>query len=327
MSSSLVKLWFFSIALSALVLASSPALGQTAEQRQDAIEVVRQANAHYDQGEFQQALKMYRRSYRLLDDARLLYRIGLTYENLGNFVRAREYLEDYLLKDPESQYAGRIRAKIEQLATLEKNMQSYLAVNSEPRGAKVFLDGDVDSVEGTTPVRIPVGAGEHTVVLIFEGRRKLEDIVTVEPGQTIERTYRAEAGTNTEAPLESQPKEVVAAAPIQGPSQGSVGQGNSAVAPGTFRMIDLGPPTGIIALSWAVIAAGNLMILAAIWPFSDADIVDPSAGYAGVAMVGAGVYMLAIHDWSSVVEPSSLAFENGPFRLPQARQFTLRARF
>src|SRR5690606_32733210 len=136
-------------------------------------------------------LSDYQLSYSLTKDDRVLYRIGLCYENLSNYQRAREHLELYLLADPRSQYRDRIEAKLSTLRELEATMQAFLSVTTDPPGGRVWVNRKDGPPAGIAPARIPVGPGTHTV-LVRLGEREIEDRVTVAERETVERTYRAD---------------------------------------------------------------------------------------------------------------------------------------
>ncbi|WP_233497067.1 PEGA domain-containing protein [Lujinxingia litoralis] len=165
-----------------------------AQGKDAALDRVREANGHYDAGEFDDALLKYRQAYDVLEDVRLLYRIGLSYENLGNYARARQMLLRYLELDEESPVEGRVRAKIDQLRDLETNIQAYLAIETVPSGATVYLNGYMGQAEGTAPLTMPVGAGENVVTLVFPDRQRLQVVVDVGAGQRVERLFQVGPG-------------------------------------------------------------------------------------------------------------------------------------
>lgn len=244
---------------------ASAAFGQTTADRQASLDLVRQGNEHYDAGEFRDAIRLYKQAHRELGDDRLLYRIGLSYEYVNNVIRAREYLTAFLEADPQTPFAGRIAAKIERLDTIEETVQSYLAVSSEPAGATVYLNGDLGSPEGKTPLTVPVGPGEHLITLVFEDRRRIEEAVSVNAGQTFEHHIQVRAGAATvpepepapEPAPEPEPTDVaVATAPVDTP-----------IAPRhreTLTEVSLTAPTWGLGLAWTGLIVGDLMIVGGI---------------------------------------------------------------
>ncbi|HWZ97760.1 MAG TPA: PEGA domain-containing protein [Candidatus Dormibacteraeota bacterium] len=61
--------------------------------------------------------------------------------------------------------------------------QSFVQVNSDPPGAKIFLDGI--SAKTVTPSRINVPIGVHTLVIRLEGYDPVRRTVQVSPGRTV----------------------------------------------------------------------------------------------------------------------------------------------
>lgn len=179
--------WFGALVAVVALCFCAPLYAQGSDE---ALDTVREANGHYDAGEFSRALLKYRQAYDVLEDVRLLYRIGLSYENLGNYARARQTLLRYLELDNDSPVEGRVRAKIDQLRDLEENIQAYLVIDSVPAGATVYLNEYMGEPEGEAPVTMPVGAGENIVTLVFPDRQRLQAVVEVGAGATVERIFQ-----------------------------------------------------------------------------------------------------------------------------------------
>ncbi len=173
------------VAVTALVLLGNLASASAS----DPLDKVRQANSFYDNGQFENALRLYREAHDELDDPRLLYRIGLSYENLGNYERGRAFLERYLKEDPDSPVKGRVEASIRQLRDLEGAIQAYLLIETEPAGVDIFLHGYMGEPEASSPATIPVGAGSNRVTLVFDGGQRLEVDIEVGAGSTEERFF------------------------------------------------------------------------------------------------------------------------------------------
>lgn len=173
------------LALTAMALTSTA----TTAWAQEPLDKVRQANTAYDGGDFKEALRLYREAYDELDDERLLYRIGLSYENIGNYAEGRRYLERYLQEDPDSPVRGRVEASINQLRELEGAIQAYLSVETEPSGVDIYLHGYLGEPAAVSPATIPVGAGNNEVTLVFEEGQRLEVNVNVPAGTTEERFF------------------------------------------------------------------------------------------------------------------------------------------
>lgn len=302
---------------------------------EDSLDTVREANQRYDGGAFVEALRLYRVAYDQMSDARLLYRIGLTYEHIGNYQRAREVLEHYLREDPESPVRGRVEANILSLQRLEENIQSYLRVETEPAGAEVFLHGYFGKSEGLTPVTIPVGAGENVVTLLFPEGQRLEVPVEVRAGGTEERFFQIgtaarpsdEVASVETPPVEASPEIVVEEERSEegevqaewGEEEGEreeqpVAQTEDVIPmPGsepeqtrTIQLdhVDLGPPRVVLVSSVALITLGNLLLASGVitsigQASGGEDFDDLSAGgfYVGGAVLTAGGIFLMGRKW------------------------------
>jgi hypothetical protein len=77
--------------------------------------------------------------------------------------------------------------------TLENTTQpTVLAIESEPEGAEVWVDG---KQVGTTPLRVPVAPGQHEIDVIKEGRRTKHVEVTLRPGVNESFSFRLARST------------------------------------------------------------------------------------------------------------------------------------
>lgn len=288
-----------------MVLAASanatPAFAQDDKAR--AIELISQANSSYDGGDFRTALEKYREAYGITEDPRVLYRIGLTYENLANYQRAREHLELFLLAEPNSKYAGRVKSKVENLRKLEANLQSSVRVESTPAGAQVWIDTEIGKPMGVTPVRIPVGPGGHSVLLKKEGFDPVRATFSVEAGQTVEKAFDLDSGESTdpEAPVAQPP---VAEAPVES-TEPPTQQPQQPRAPeliGVPTRVSLGPSTGVAALSWISLSVGFAVLTLSTIAAAGGFFLAPD-GLATAFIIGGGLtilggYFLWIHDYT-----------------------------
>lgn len=313
--------WLAAVALTMTMMAPGVAFAD----RDAALDMVRQANTHYDAGQFSEALRLYRDAYDRLDDERLLYRIGLSYENMGNYMRARQFLEEYLERDPDSPVRGRVEANLQQLEALEANIQAYLDIETDPAGAEIYLHGYMGESEGTAPAQVPVGAGQNQVTLVFPEGQRLEVTIEVGAGRRVERFFQVGTASRPVARDEDSDdvssqeiasietpdvREGPVVDPVEEPDGEQVETGETTVAdedvipmPGTERRhtrpvrldhVDAGPPVWASALAFLGILGGNLIIASGIFAqFSDE--VDAELGTSlavgSIGVVG-GVYLL-----------------------------------
>ena len=305
------------------LLACVPALAQTDAAR--TVQLIGEANAAYDGGDYMTALQKYREAYVSSgEDARVLYRIGMTYENLKNYQRAREHFELFLLADPKTKYAERVRRKISNLTKLEQTLQSRLSIVTAPSGANVWVDVTTGRPAGVTPVELPVGPGRHTLVIQKEGFNEIRVDVEVGEGQTVERSYDL-GGQGVAQPAEPPPA-VEQPAPAPPPSTNAPAPPEMAMGPET--RVFLGPSRGTAALAWLSIAAGwGFLVAAGIMTldgFFPGGLVGGSY-FVGGGLVVLGGYLLWFRNYRKTLPPA--ATTQGPWNPPPHRAMGLQLRF
>ena len=115
--------------LAALAFASSA----RAENLEKARAALRDANQHYDLGEYQQALDKFKEAYRNHEEPALLFNIAQCERLLGqNEEAAREY-RMYLIKVPKAPNRDAVRALIDKLDATIKNDNA--TKNAPPQGS------------------------------------------------------------------------------------------------------------------------------------------------------------------------------------------------
>ena len=73
------------------------------------------AQAHFDSGAYEDALREFSEAYRLSGRAKLLYNLYLCHERLGDLNAAIDHLARYLDADPDAANAAALRARLEHL--------------------------------------------------------------------------------------------------------------------------------------------------------------------------------------------------------------------
>jgi tetratricopeptide (TPR) repeat protein len=108
----------------AVVLASaSAAFAQDADA--DARRAFRLAQAHYDNGEFEQAAVGFEEAYRLSQRPQLLYNMYVAYRDAQNVQRAADALQRYLDQVPDAPDRDQLRSRLERMqAALTSQGQS-----------------------------------------------------------------------------------------------------------------------------------------------------------------------------------------------------------
>ncbi|MEZ4462321.1 MAG: tetratricopeptide repeat protein [bacterium] len=270
----------------AVCLCASAATAQ--ENHAEAVELIRAANADFDNGDFRASIIKYRRAYKLADDARILYRLGVAYEKTGNYQRASEHLSMFVLSDPEGPYAERTRQKIAELRARESE-QAFVTFESTPSGARVFINGDTVS-EGMTPLTVPVGVGQIEAVIASEDSQ-LQDAFNVAPGDTVKRVYDLAQNKLVSSVTEKRDDPVVATTmPVAMP----------------MTYVSIAPPQSVSVIGWIAMSLGWVATVAGGYLGN----IGMASG--GVGMFAIGGYLIFIRDWTADLPDAQPAGQMAP---------------
>ncbi len=170
---------------SLLALAASPAFAQEAGATADEADVeFRLGNQAYSNRDYREALSHYFASNRLAPNRNVTFNIARCYENLGMFVEAWRYFRTYQKgskDDDERQKVGEALDRIGQKL-------GVLKVESEPPGARIYLNRVDLGSYGNTPGDVPVEPGTYEIIVEADGYEsaKVSD-VEVKAGDVITR--------------------------------------------------------------------------------------------------------------------------------------------
>lgn len=174
------------------------------EDRQELGRLFSRAKSAYESENYREAIAALSQAHELFPEPNILYRIGDAYENLGELEPAIEYYRRYVEAAPDASDSGLVSRRIEdlerRLASLRESVQDEPAdqepedaaflIDTNPPGAAVRVDGDL--VGSTTPVRLAVVPGAHTIEISLERHASLTRDVVVEAGETISLVYQLE---------------------------------------------------------------------------------------------------------------------------------------
>ncbi len=200
-----------SLVLYTLALAA-PAVARTADAQAGSENAGKEASRHfqrgvdlYNEGDLRGALVEFRKAYKLLPRASVLYNIGQTEYQVQEYAQALRTLERFLAETgPNAAHRSEVQETIEVL----RGRVGYIAVTSDQVDCDVSVD---DQPAGTTPLgrSVLVSIGHRKVVLACAGRPRVSREVDVASGETVK--VHLEAGA---APAGS------AAAASAGPESG-----------------------------------------------------------------------------------------------------------
>lgn len=194
-------------------LLPSPARGQTppASETLSAEARFQRGVTLYNDGDFAQALLEFRRAYQSSPDFRVLYNIGLTEFQMGDYAAAYRTLSRYLSEGGAAVPEDRKRTVTAELQKLELRV-GKLEIVVDVEGAQLTID---DVSQGTSPPPSPilVTAGARRVVARL-GERTATEVVEVAGGETRRVVLRLPAPASKEA---SPPGPVAPALPASPP--------------------------------------------------------------------------------------------------------------
>ena len=160
-------------------ISGAPAVYAQAPDPAEIQSLVDDGNRLFGEGAFLEALEKYQRAYELSGAHGLLYMIGRSYERLGMLKKALEAFRTFV-SNPDVPDGPRGKAEMA-ISVLEERLSTgRLAIQVEPFGAEVFVDGEP---KGTAPIDpLTVDAGPHEVVARAPGRVEVRRKVAVPGG-------------------------------------------------------------------------------------------------------------------------------------------------
>jgi len=166
------------------IVATSPAAVFADENKARA--EFKQGVAAARRGQFGVAANHYRKSLRYKPHARTYFNLGVVLEELKQYGEALDAYQNFV----RTAIAKRDRVQVEEIeariANLRQRLAALVVVTSEPGGATVYVDGS-DRAAGTTPLKLSLPPGPHTMRLTMPRRQPQEKTVNVEP--EIDQTF------------------------------------------------------------------------------------------------------------------------------------------
>jgi tetratricopeptide (TPR) repeat protein len=254
-------------------------------EKKELASLIEAGKSAYDRGEFEKSLRYFQDAYDIFQHPDLLYRIGLCYERLGEDQEAVRYYRSFLKEVPDAKERGRIEKQIRVIEKRLAEKASRIRVNTEPTGAVVFINDEINGPAGYTPTELPVSAGNYKLIIKKEGYRDVVDTVDVPEGQTVQLKY-----------------------PLQKENTGGAGGGGVSISKGPILLGALGLVSlGVGIFSYAKYTEKQALIDS--WQDQSRDIERPANFretydernlYGGVA-VGTGVIALGALTWGTVL--------------------------
>jgi tetratricopeptide (TPR) repeat protein len=102
-------------ALVVLALVATPAFGEPRSAQAKADVLFEQAQAHYQAGEFQAAIPLFKEAYELVHDPVYLFNVAQSYRKVADCLNAFDYYNRYLAQDPKSKQHDKVSAWLREL--------------------------------------------------------------------------------------------------------------------------------------------------------------------------------------------------------------------
>jgi hypothetical protein len=146
---------------------TSPAANPSAKVKAEAARRVARGGEAYDQGRYEEALRLYLAAYDLIELPEILFNVGLAREKMLDFEGCVRSFRNFLLRtanDPNAAPSFRVRAE-ERAARCRQQAAVVLHVSSIPAGARVTVSSTkaADSFAGRTPVDLRLSPGSYVV--------------------------------------------------------------------------------------------------------------------------------------------------------------------
>ncbi len=150
----------FAPALLALWLAAPPVhADNTADEADVAFELGNQA---YARREYQEALRNYFLSYRLVPNRNVLFNIARCYEAQDRFNEAYRYYNDLLAM----QLPASDRREVTQALARIRPHVALVRIETEPPGAEIFVDREDLGSRGLSPQTLARPAGKRRIRVV-----------------------------------------------------------------------------------------------------------------------------------------------------------------
>ena len=143
--------WLHPLVVVSLVLATSPARAD--DPKALARGKLVEGSEKLKQGEYTQALTLFKEAYDLVPSPKIFYNFGLAYSNLGRATEAVEAFEKFL--DEANDASPEARANAERHKSELLPQIGSVVVQCDVDGAEISIDG---RLKGVTPRKNPVRA-------------------------------------------------------------------------------------------------------------------------------------------------------------------------
>ena len=133
---------------------------------------------------YEGALEQFFSAERLSPSPRTVYNVGLCFLQLRRDEDAYLFLSEYLDGTDDADGAAQRREFAESTLRQLEHRVARVVVQSDPPGARIYVDQREHGVWGVTPRTLALSVGPHTIRVELEGYRIAEAEVTARSGQS-----------------------------------------------------------------------------------------------------------------------------------------------
>jgi outer membrane receptor protein involved in Fe transport len=170
------------LALSLLLVSWPSFANNTADEADVAFEL---GNEAYAKGNYNEALRSYFTSYRLVPNRNVLFNIARCYEAQNRFNEAYRYYNDLASESLPDDDAAEIRRSLERL----RHKVALVRVTTSPEGADVYIDRADLGSRGQSPQTLALSPGRHKVMVKKDGYRPAEATVQLSRGKAVAQNF------------------------------------------------------------------------------------------------------------------------------------------
>lgn len=188
--------WLYPLLIAAFLLATP--LARADDPRVLARGKLVEGSEKLKQGEYTQALTLFKEAYDLVPSPKIFYDFGLAYSNLGRTTEAVEAFERFL--DEASDANPETRANAERHKSELLPQIGSVVIECDVEGAEISIDG---RPKGVTPRKNPVRVdpGPHSLVVEKSPAAPFTQRVVVGPGQRVTVDVHLNAPSPPPTPL------------------------------------------------------------------------------------------------------------------------------
>ncbi len=193
-------------ALAAAVMASTvmmvtPVAAE--EERDEGLEALRGANDAFDDGDYEEAYRLYTVAYDILGVSQIKYRMGQSAHEKGDARKAVDHYEAYLEIGDDEDFLGRIDNA---LPGLRESLITVVEVRSQPEGAEIVAMSEGEELaRAEAPVTWEKDVKELVLQAHMEGYESAEESWTLDDHDRVEWDVELEAEEEVEPRISEEP--------------------------------------------------------------------------------------------------------------------------